>query len=48
MFKALFPGKSGLKIKGDARKILILTVRGNKYLVAAVNDGDIQVFELSE
>ncbi len=45
-YKPLMPGKSGLKIKGDARRILSVDVMGKHYLVAAVNDGDLQIFEL--
>jgi hypothetical protein len=45
-FNALMPTKSGLKITGDARRILPIIVSGKKYLVAAVNDGDLQIFKL--
>jgi len=48
VFKTFFPGESGLKIKGDARKIVTLRIGGKPYIVAAVNDGDIQIFQLSE
>jgi hypothetical protein len=47
-FKIPFPSECGLKIKGDARKILTIMIRGNQYLVAAVNDGDIQIFKILE
>jgi hypothetical protein len=42
----LMPVKSGLKIKGDARRILTIDVMGKHYLVAAINDDNLQVFEL--
>jgi hypothetical protein len=45
-YKSLMPAMSGLKIKGDARKILPIDVLGKHYLVAAVNDGNLQIFEL--
>jgi hypothetical protein len=40
------PIKSGLKITGDARRILPIMVSGKQYMIAAVNDGDLQVFQL--
>jgi hypothetical protein len=46
IFNALMPVKSGLKIEGDARRILPIEVSGKHYLVAAVNDGNLQIFEL--
>ena len=45
-FKALMPAESGLIIKGDARKIVLLESNGDKYLVAAVNNGNVQLFKL--
>jgi hypothetical protein len=45
-FKPLMPVKSGLKIIGDARRILPINVLGKHYVVAAVNDGNLQIFEL--
>lgn len=47
-FRTLLPSESGLKIKGDARKIVTLKVLGKQYIIAAVNNGEIQIFELSE
>jgi len=44
-YNALMPTMSGLKITGDARKILPIKVSGKQYLIAAVNDGDLQIFE---
>ena len=45
-YKPLMPVISGLKIKGDARRILPIDVLGKHYLVAAINDGNLQIFEL--
>jgi enediyne biosynthesis protein E4 len=45
-FKPLMPVISGLKITGDSRKILSVNVKGKHYLLAAVNNGDLQVFEI--
>jgi hypothetical protein len=45
-YKALMPVKSGLVISGDARKIVLLDIKGKHYIVAAVNNGDLQVFRL--
>jgi len=44
-FSSLMPFESGLKVTGDARKILPIKVSGRDYLVVAVNDGDLQIFE---
>jgi enediyne biosynthesis protein E4 len=44
-FKALMPAKSGLKILGDARKIVPIDIAGKHYLLAAVNNGELQVFQ---
>jgi hypothetical protein len=44
-YNALMPATSGLKITGDARRILPIKISGKQYLVAAVNDGDLQIFE---
>jgi len=45
-FHALYPSVSGLKIDGDARRIVTVEISGKPYLVAAVNNGNLQVFEL--
>ncbi|MFH0843397.1 MAG: VCBS repeat-containing protein [Bacteroidota bacterium] len=44
-YNTIMPGRSGLAIKGDTRKILEITIAGKQYLVAAVNNGDLQIFE---
>lgn len=46
IYKPLMPVASGLKIIGDARKIVQIDIKGKHYLVAAVNNGDLQVFQL--
>jgi hypothetical protein len=45
-YKPLMPVISGLIIKGDARRIIPIDVSGKHYLVASVNDGNLQIFEL--
>ena len=45
-FNALMPEKSGLKIIGDARKIVPIDIAGKHYIIAAVNNGDLQVFQI--
>ncbi len=46
VYKTLMPVKSGLIIKGDARKILPIDVSGKHYVVAGINDGNLQIFRL--
>ncbi|MCK4992728.1 MAG: hypothetical protein KAS29_19660, partial [Bacteroidales bacterium] len=43
-YNALMPLESGLRINGDARRILPIEVMGKQLLVAAVNDGSLQIF----
>jgi hypothetical protein len=45
-YNAIMPGRSGLAIKGDARRILEITIAGEQYLVAAVNNRDLQIFRV--
>ena len=45
-YKALLPVNSGLKIIGDARKIVPIDIAGKHYIIAAVNNGELQVFQL--
>lgn len=45
-YHTLMPVESGLAINGDARKILPIKIMGKDYLVAAVNNGDLQIFKL--
>ena len=43
--KTLMPVESGLILKGDARRIVLVEISGKQYLVVALNDGDLQIFE---
>jgi hypothetical protein len=45
-FKTIMPAESGLIIKGDARKILPLKVLQKNYVVVAINNGELQLFEI--
>jgi hypothetical protein len=45
MYKSMMPVESGLKITGDSRKIIPVNVLRKKYLVIAVNNSDLQIFE---
>jgi hypothetical protein len=47
-FRGMMPVESGLAIKGDARKIRLITINGKQYLIAAVNNGELQIFQLSK
>jgi hypothetical protein len=47
-FRGMMPVESGLAIKGDARKIRLITINGNQYMIAAVNNGELQIFQLSK
>ncbi len=44
-FRTLMPIESGLKITGDARRIIPIDIAGKKYLVTGVNNGELQVFQ---
>ncbi len=44
-FNALMPVESGLRINGDARRIHPIEVLGKHFLVAVVNDGNLQIFQ---
>ena len=46
VYKPLMPVISGLIINGDARKILPVDISGKHYVVAAVNDGNLQIFKI--
>jgi hypothetical protein len=45
IYKPLMPVESGLKIVGDARKIVGIDIKGKHFLVAVVNNGDLQIFK---
>jgi len=44
-FEVLNPSQSGFYLKGDIRKIHYLSAAGSGYLVAACNNGDLQVLK---
>jgi hypothetical protein len=44
-YKTLMPVESGLKIKGDSRRIIPIEIAGKQYLLAGVNNGDLQIFQ---
>ena len=46
VFKTLLPVDSGLRIDGDARKIVLLEIKGKTHLISAVNNGKLQISEL--
>jgi hypothetical protein len=45
-YKPLMPAESGLLVKGDARRILPVDVLGKHYVITAINNGSLQIFEL--
>jgi hypothetical protein len=45
-YKIMRPIESGLIIKGDARKILPITVSGKQYIAVSINDGELQLFSI--
>lgn len=47
-YKSLMPAESGLKIRGDTRKLVQISVLGKLYLIAAINDSDLQIFEIKK
>jgi len=47
-YKTIMPSRSGLEITGDARKLRLITISGNMHIVAAVNDGNIQIFKVMD
>jgi hypothetical protein len=47
-YKALKPPESGFIVTGDARKIADINVSDKQYIIVAVNDGDLQIFELKK
>jgi hypothetical protein len=44
-YTALKPVNSGFIVRGDARRLIRLKISGEEFIVAAVNDGDLQVFQ---
>lgn len=45
---ALTPAESGMTVRGDARTIKIINVRNEPYVIAAVNNGKLQLFKMME
>jgi hypothetical protein len=45
-YNVLMPAKSGLKINGDARRLVPIKISGRHYLLAAVNNGNLQIFQM--
>jgi len=45
-FKTLMPAESGLKIRGDSRKIRILKTGENLLIIAGINEGELQLFKV--
>ena len=44
VYEPLMPRESGLKVEGDARKVLTMEIGGKQFLVTAVNNGELQMF----
>lgn len=44
---AKMPVSSGLRIDGDARHLRVIKISNKKYLLSAVNNGSLQVFEIN-
>jgi hypothetical protein len=45
-FKTLMPAESGLFLKGDSRKLSLIQISGDQYLIGSVNNGPIQLFRI--
>lgn len=45
---ALTPAESGLAVRGDARKLELLEIGKKTYLIAAINNGKLQLFKLKQ
>ena len=45
-YNALMPVKSGLTISGDARKMVPINILGKHYLLVAINDGNLEIFQI--
>ncbi len=48
IFKTLMPSESGFAVRGDARKLRLITVSGKKYVLAAVNNDSIMTFRINK
>lgn len=45
-YKTIMPVESGLKIEGDARKLLTIKISGEEYLIAAINNSNLGIFRI--
>ncbi|MBN1789338.1 MAG: VCBS repeat-containing protein [Bacteroidales bacterium] len=45
-YTAMMPVESGYIAKGDGRRIAFVEASGKKYIITALNDGELQVFKL--
>ena len=39
------PSVSGFAVNGDARRVVPITVAGKQYILAGVNNGDLNIYE---
>jgi hypothetical protein len=46
VFEVLTPVQSGLKVKGDSRKIIGIQIAGKRHLVIGVNNSELQTFQV--
>ncbi|HEX2975402.1 MAG TPA: FG-GAP-like repeat-containing protein [Bacteroidales bacterium] len=46
-FKSVMPWRSGLRIIGDSRKVVSINIHGEKYLIAGINNGRLQVIKVN-
>jgi enediyne biosynthesis protein E4 len=46
-YEALMPVISGFIVKGDARRIVPVTINGKPFILVAVNNGDLHIFQLT-
>ncbi len=44
-YKMPFPSVSGFAVDGDARRVVPIVVAGKQYILAGVNNGDLNIFE---
>jgi enediyne biosynthesis protein E4 len=46
-FETLMPVKSGFIVKGDSRRIVLVKINGKQYIVASINNGNLQISQLN-
>ncbi len=44
-YRMPFPSETGFAVNGDARRVVPITVAGKQYIIAGVNNGDLNIFE---